>query len=338
MKISVVVNIHNCESYIHKCIDSLLSQNYDDFELLLVDNGSTDKSKIICDEYTMKDLRVKSFHLDAFSSISNGFKRGIEEADGDYITFINGETFLDRHFLQRMAKALSIYNADFIFCDCIKYNGMRNVRIHTSQIENGAYEKDRIANEILPKMFFNITSPFSQIINTDYKAKIYSVNLIKKALVFFVENECCNWENLLTLYTLTLSCKTVYLKNEYLYYCKAPQSDINNYFSSAINYYNISKLIISGHKSADNTLNLFRLNIISDYIDLLTENIAKHNKKFIVNKLKEISDSELFTSTILNKDIYIPKKHKFFYILLKNKLYLLLYILIYFKKTNQRDL
>ncbi len=338
MKISVVVNIYNCESYIHKCIDSILSQNYDDFELLLVDNGSTDKSKIICDEYTMKDLRVKSLHMNTFSGIANAFKKGLLEADGDYITFLSGETYLDRHFLLRMSKAVSIYNADFIFCDCIKYNGMRNVRVHTSQIENGAYEKDRITNEILPKMFYNMDYPFTQIINTDYKAKLYNLKLIRKAFDFFEENQCNNWENLLTLYVLFNCCKTVYLKNEYLYYCKTPQLDINDYFNKVLNYYNISQLITTSHHSGDNYINLFRLNIIVGYIDFLIQNIKEHNKKLITDKLKEISEAELLRSTVINNDIYITKRHKLYYLLLKNKFFSILYILMKYiskKQTNR---
>ena len=63
MKISVVIPVYNVEKYLHKCVDSVLSQTYGDFELLLLDDGSQDSSGRICDEYAQQDKRVRVFHL-----------------------------------------------------------------------------------------------------------------------------------------------------------------------------------------------------------------------------------------------------------------------------------
>ena len=61
-KISVIVPVYNAERYLHRCIDSILAQTFTDFEVLLIDDGSKDKSGEICDEYAKKDIRVKVFH------------------------------------------------------------------------------------------------------------------------------------------------------------------------------------------------------------------------------------------------------------------------------------
>lgn len=61
-KISVIVPVYNVEKYLHRCIDSILAQTFTDFEVLLIDDGSKDKSGEICDEYAKKDIRVKVFH------------------------------------------------------------------------------------------------------------------------------------------------------------------------------------------------------------------------------------------------------------------------------------
>ena len=61
-KISVIVPVYNAERYLHLCIDSILAQTFTDFEVLLIDDGSKDKSGEICDEYAKKDIRVKVFH------------------------------------------------------------------------------------------------------------------------------------------------------------------------------------------------------------------------------------------------------------------------------------
>ena len=63
-KISVIVPVYNVEKYLRRCIDSILSQTFSDFELLLIDDGSKDKSGDICDEYAAKDARIRVFHKD----------------------------------------------------------------------------------------------------------------------------------------------------------------------------------------------------------------------------------------------------------------------------------
>ena len=80
-KISVIVPVYNAEKYLHRCIDSILSQTFTDFELLLINDGSKDSSGAICDEYAAKDNRVRVFHKEN-GGVSSARNLGLDNANG----------------------------------------------------------------------------------------------------------------------------------------------------------------------------------------------------------------------------------------------------------------
>lgn len=98
-KISVIVPVYNTEKYLHRCIDSILSQTFTDFELLLIDDGSKDKSGAICDEYAEKDSRVKVFHKEN-GGVSSARNAGLDNMRGGYLTFIDSDDWVDSSYLE----------------------------------------------------------------------------------------------------------------------------------------------------------------------------------------------------------------------------------------------
>lgn len=88
--ISVIVPVYNSEKYLHRCIDSILTQTFSDFELLLVDDGSTDSSGAICDEYAKKDQRVRVFHKEN-GGVSSARNLGLDKARGEWIAFVDAD-------------------------------------------------------------------------------------------------------------------------------------------------------------------------------------------------------------------------------------------------------
>lgn len=92
-KVSIIVPIYNVEKYIHKCIDSILSQTFTDFELILVDDGSPDKCGEICEQYALKDNRIKVVHKEN-GGLSDARNAGIDVASGKYIYFIDSDDWI----------------------------------------------------------------------------------------------------------------------------------------------------------------------------------------------------------------------------------------------------
>ncbi len=96
--ISVIVPVYNVKSLLPRCIDSLLNQQFTDYELLLIDDGSTDGSSDVCDEYEKKDSRIKVIHK-SNEGVSRTRNRGIDEAKGEWITFVDSDDYVASDYL-----------------------------------------------------------------------------------------------------------------------------------------------------------------------------------------------------------------------------------------------
>ena len=114
--ISVIVPVYNCETYIKKCVESILAQSYKDFELLLVDDGSKDASGEICDALAKNDDRVKVIHK-ANEGAGKARNDGINAAKGEFIAFVDADDFVSPFYLQTLFDALQENNADIAMCE-----------------------------------------------------------------------------------------------------------------------------------------------------------------------------------------------------------------------------
>lgn len=97
--ISIIVPAYNCESTLNRCVESVLSQQFKDFELLLVDDGSTDGTPALCDAYAAKDSRVRAFHKPN-GGVSSARNMGLDNAEGEWITFVDSDDVLAENALQ----------------------------------------------------------------------------------------------------------------------------------------------------------------------------------------------------------------------------------------------
>ena len=104
--ISIICPIYNTELYLKECLNSILCQSYTNFELILIDDGSTDNSGIICDEYATKDKRIIVIHQ-TNKGLSASRNKGLEIASGEFITFIDSDDWIDPNTLR---DNLSIFN------------------------------------------------------------------------------------------------------------------------------------------------------------------------------------------------------------------------------------
>lgn len=96
-KISVIVPVYNVEKYLSRCIDSILAQTFTDFELLLIDDGSKDKSGNICDEYAKKDSRIRVFHKEN-GGVSSARNLGLDNAEGEWILFVDADDWIEQDY------------------------------------------------------------------------------------------------------------------------------------------------------------------------------------------------------------------------------------------------
>lgn len=116
MDISVIIPVYNVEKYLRECIESVLKQIYKDFEVILIDDGSTDSCPSICDEYSKKDNRVRVFHKDN-GGLSDARNVGIENAKGKYLSFVDSDDVVDEDFLSTFVEQAKKENADIVVCN-----------------------------------------------------------------------------------------------------------------------------------------------------------------------------------------------------------------------------
>lgn len=113
--ISVIVPVYNVEKYLSKCIESLQNQTYKNLEIILVDDGATDDSGKICDEYAKKDNRIKVIHKKN-GGLSDARNVGINSANGNYIQFIDSDDYIDLDMIELLYNNVKKYNADISMC------------------------------------------------------------------------------------------------------------------------------------------------------------------------------------------------------------------------------
>lgn len=115
-KVSVIVPVYNAEPYLHRCLDSILNQTFIDFEVILVDDGSTDKSTAICDEYTVKDDRFRVIHQ-TNSGVSAARQAGLDAATGEYVIHADPDDWVESDWLLCLYEETIRTNADMVICD-----------------------------------------------------------------------------------------------------------------------------------------------------------------------------------------------------------------------------
>lgn len=118
-KVSVIVPVYNVEGYIYNCVKSLIEQDYDNFEILLIDDGSTDNSGKICDEFQKNNKNVIVFHKEN-GGLSDARNYGIRKAQGEYLAFVDGDDIVEKDYISFMYKLIKEEKCDLVACG-IKY-------------------------------------------------------------------------------------------------------------------------------------------------------------------------------------------------------------------------
>jgi len=121
MKVSVIVPVFNVEKYLRKCLDSLVNQTFKDYEVILVNDGSTDSSENIISEYTSKYPFIKSFNKEN-GGMSSARNLGLNYASGEYIAFVDSDDYVELFFLEKMYEKAKSTDSDVVICDYYAIN------------------------------------------------------------------------------------------------------------------------------------------------------------------------------------------------------------------------
>lgn len=174
--ISVIIPVYNVQPYLDECIQSVIRQEYTDFECILVDDGSTDGSGQICDKWQKKDARIKVIHQ-SNQGVSAARNAGIEVARGEYITFIDSDDWVDANYLSSMAEVMESEDIDLVISGLFQeFNGGKRLQFapHSSQ----TFE----LNKSNTKLFVELNEQF--LLYAPY-IKLYKSSLLQQHRIKF---------------------------------------------------------------------------------------------------------------------------------------------------------
>ncbi|MBQ0097666.1 MAG: glycosyltransferase [Oscillospiraceae bacterium] len=174
-KISVIVPCYNVEKCVKKCVNSILKQKYKNLEIILVDDGSKDKTGMILDEFAKKDNRVKVIHKQS-GGVSSARNEGILSATGDYISFIDGDDWIDKDMYEKLLSFAETKNVEIVSCGYVVERLIIKKRCVAPFEFNTVYDSDFIIQEILSNFIYR-KKDITMALNNP--VKLYKSSLLK---------------------------------------------------------------------------------------------------------------------------------------------------------------
>lgn len=170
-KISVIVPVYNVEAYLERCVESILQQTYAHFELILINDGSTDSSGQICDHLASQYENIKVYHIEN-AGVSNARNMGIQLATGSWVTFIDSDDFVTQDYLATLASAVEGENIGFVIAPLhhIKNGIVTDLHPHSGKTE--LWSTEETMKELLMTTrtsFFPVAKLFKRNLLADEK-------------------------------------------------------------------------------------------------------------------------------------------------------------------------
>lgn len=315
IKLSIIVPVYNVELYLRRCIDSILTQTYENYELILVNDGSNDSSGRICDEYLKIDKRIKVIHK-LNGGLSSARNAGLDIAKGDYIGFVDSDDWITKDMFQHLVELITVYNCEIASSSYI----LSNVDTHLKEDDI----KINVYNKRDALIHYLETGMSSRISDYPVWTKLYKKELFEE--IRFPEGKL--YEDVATNFSLIQKVNTYVKSSKICYYYYQDGSSITrggfrlkdmDIFFMGNQLVNFAKeendkliLNLAKSKEARSSLSLlakiamygFRENIDckQEIVDKLTSDLRKNYWVLIKSKMK-LSRKILMTFLCINMNL-----------------------------------
>lgn len=220
--VSVIVPVYNIKDYLGICIESILMQSFKEFELILVDDGSTDGSGNICDAYAKKDVRIKVVHKNN-EGLVRARKTGFKQAEGEYIAFVDGDDWVEYNMLEKLYTFLVTEDVDVVMCGRFEDTGGTQRMVYHG-IEEGRYDRHSLIHKVYSKMIVN-GAFFEWGIFPGLWDKLFRKSCIEQFLMS-VDDNITMGEDAACVYPCLLNVDSVYVLRECLYHYRQSVSSM----------------------------------------------------------------------------------------------------------------
>lgn len=172
-KVSVIVPVYNCEKYIERCIKSILAQTYSEYELILIDDGSTDNSAEICDRYAEVDACIQVIHQ-SNSGVSAARNNGVQKATGEYVTFVDSDDWITPDYLETMVTACMDHDAQVVICGYVTARSENDVAVDETgySVMDAREAIDYYGDLNLQRKSAHFRSPWAKLIKREYALSV----------------------------------------------------------------------------------------------------------------------------------------------------------------------
>ncbi len=331
IKVSVIIPVYNTEKYLKKCISSIIDQSYKNLEIIIIDDGSTDSSSLICEEFLRNDSRIVYKKIKN-SGVSNARNVGIMTSTGDYLSFIDSDDYIGKDYVKNLVQVANNYECEIVVCGLTELKGDFESKISIYKDMKEDFKEITFPLNIEDYLLtFEFNSSCSQLISK----KLISDNNIK------FNTEIKYGEDMLFSFECYFnSKKTFYLKQYDYFYIRNDNSAMGKTDKKSIDKFyddnfKTMQIIINKFKINDEYKKLLFIKTASVFNGISTSVVYNsknyiETRKILLDKRKEYD--EVFNNLDFKK--INETKEKLVYFLLKNKLILLYYILKKIRKIN----
>ncbi len=330
-KVTVIVPVYNAQSYLDRCVGSIVNQTHENLQILLVDDGSTDESGHLCDTWAQNDKRIQVIHKE---NAGAGMARntGLEYITGDYVLFVDSDDYIALDTVEKCIDSINEHHSDTVV---FGYNFASDGGNTPEQIyaDSLCYDEDGIKSDLLPS-FFTLSKGFE----VSVWGKLFSAEIIRdNALSFLSEREMYSEDALFLLrYFPKSRCASIVDENLY-FYCDNDTSISRVYEKDKQNKLSVFLQKALEIAKQENIIDKIELHILARY-----QSCAMVEYKQIVlsdmsiaQKLKEIKDYSNLSATrqTLRKDVIALHSFamRMFYSCIRCRMYLFGYLLLWLR-------
>jgi len=332
-EISVIVPIYNSEDYLDICVESILQQSYKNFELILINDGSKDRSGAICDAFAVKDDRIVVIHKEN-AGVSAARNDGIDRARGKYIVFIDSDDYVDRAYLETLMTAMISGKTAFSMCNYVMEPILHGMEMDCT-CEKSVFTYD--VRELLEKRSIEYDH---LLLYTVWAKLLIRDTIVKNRLYFDTDIDFCEDALFFMQY---LECipsdeKIVYFTNQYYHYVLCnPESLSQRYNARKVEFriktYNRMVGLYKQNNCSSSTLNALHEEYASSFMRIILCEFKNQknggSKEHVLEVLDQIMRSKLIDEICIRE--VNPIKKRFLFWLLRCRQKKMVYYLLSFR-------
>lgn len=349
IKLSIIVAIYNVENYIEKCLESLINQQTEQVEIICVNDGSTDNSYKILNQYKLKDSRIKVINKEN-GGVSSARNIGLKNAEGEYIFFIDGDDFVDSCTLKKLINILNTGDVDTLFMGYYRIDWNKNKKAIYPKMDKKIIFKNEIQKQLIPAILgLSLEQLYTWFDGGDLNSKnemptvwrfIYNNNVIKKYNIQFNESLITGEDIIFNVEYLHYA-KNVHIIKECFYYYVWRQASLTQSYDKKYMFYQSKVQLMNAREELNKNL---KLDGNQEYSNYYKGSIILSNIQIALTlsdcKIKEFNALYKLFKEYSSKDINLeaykllelkraPLKYKIPLYLCKRKFYFILFMICY---------